>query len=34
MGIVRVILRLDVENPDDIMEKIQQAGFKIGEFGN
>ncbi len=34
MGVVRVILRIDVENPDAIIEKIQQAGFKIGEIGN
>ena len=34
MGVVRVILRLDIDNPEYIMEKIQNAGFKIGEVGN
>ena len=31
MDIIRVILRVDTEDSDELIEKIQLAGFKIGE---
>ena len=31
MDIMKVVLRLDTEDADDLIEKIQLAGFKIGE---
>lgn len=31
LDIIRVILRVDIDNADELVEKIQLAGFKIGE---
>ena len=31
MDIMKVVLRVDTEDPDGLVEKIQLAGFKIGE---
>lgn len=31
LDIIRVILRVDTDNADELVEKIQLAGFKIGE---
>lgn len=31
MGIVRIILRVDTDNLDDLIEKIQDEGFRLGE---
>lgn len=32
IDIVRVILRVETNDLNDLMNKIQKAGFKIGEF--
>lgn len=32
MDIMKVVLRLDTEDSDELIEKIQLAGFKIGEI--
>ena len=32
LGVYRVILRVDVEDATDLIEKIREAGFKIGDI--
>ena len=34
LELYRVILRVDTEDPTDLIEKIKEAGFKIGEITN
>ncbi|NMA86111.1 MAG: CBS domain-containing protein [Tissierellia bacterium] len=33
LGVYRVILRVDTDNPDNLIDKISRAGFKIGDIG-
>lgn len=32
LGVYRVILRVDTNNPEDLIDKISRAGFKIGDI--
>lgn len=34
LGVYRVTLRLDTDNPEKIINKITRAGFKIGDISN
>jgi acetoin utilization protein AcuB len=33
MGIIKVVLRVDTDNIDELVSKLEREGFKIGEFG-
>lgn len=33
LGVYRVILRVDTNNPDNLIDKISRQGFKIGDIG-
>lgn len=33
LGVYRVILRVDTNQPEDLIDKISRAGFKIGDIG-
>lgn len=33
MGIIKVVLRVDTDNIEELVSKLEREGFKIGEFG-